>query len=440
MQRFGNVGPVGLAALALTGSASAAPTETVLHSFYGTQGGEPMSGVIRDVSGNLYGTAAGSGAEKAKKAFGTVFEVSPPAAGQTNWTEQTLYAFQGGTLGDGSGPFGGLVSDASGALYGTTNGGGLVKDSNSGGTVFKLTPPTPGQTTWAETILYEFTPGAVASGPFASLIFDKKGALYGTLGGNTGADGAVFKLAPPKDGASNWTETTLYTFQGGADGGSPQAPVTKDALGVLYGTTVNGGGGTLCAGDQGCGTVFMLAPPARGQSAWTETILYAFSGGADGSNPSGGLILDKNGALYGVAMQGGTVPCGCGVVYKLTPPMTGQDKWTQTVLWAFQGKPDGYYPQGNLTLDRAGDLYGTSSYGGTAGLGSIFKLTPPTTGQTDWTETEFYSFPNYEDGFTPIGGVMRDRNGTFYGTTYGGGVWGPSGKDEAFGTVYTLTP
>lgn len=181
--------------------------------------------------------------------------------------ETVLHRFRGGA--DGANPIAGLISDANGALYGTTTVGG-----SGFGTVFKLTPPVPPATSWTKTVLHSFRDsGTDGAGPWAGLTFDASGALYGTtIGSGTANEGTVFKLTPPAAGQTRWTETILYSFKGPPDAGQSVSRLTFDANGALYGATGLGGGGTGCSG--GCGAVFKLTPPAPGHTRWTETVLY----------------------------------------------------------------------------------------------------------------------------------------------------------------------
>ena len=297
-----------IATVSLTGSALAAPVETVLYSFTGgSDGADPIAGLIADKEGALYGTALNGGTAGA----GTVFKLTPPAKGQTAWTPTVLYRFcSQPSCSDGGNPAARLIADKEGTLYGTTSQGG-----NSGyGTVFKLTPPAKGLTAWTETVLHRFTGGFTGGSdgadPIAGLIADKEGALYGTTqGGGTGGAGAVFKLTPPAKGQTAWTETVLHSFTN-SDGSSPNAGLIADNSGALYGTTAGGGSAFS-------GTVFKLTPPAKGQTAWTETVLYSFTGGSDGGEPLGNLIFDNQGALYGITLGGGTRVAGtrpCSIV------------------------------------------------------------------------------------------------------------------------------
>ena len=335
----------------------------------------------------LYGTTTGYG--------GTVFRL-------TGRTVTTLWTFTGGS--DGSYPYsGGVIVGKDGALYGTTQYGALDADIGGCGAVYRLTPPGADQTAWTETTLWEFTNGSDGCNP-NGLIADASGALYGTAeyGGSmncTYGCGTVFKLIPPAEGQTAWTEQTLYNFLGGSDGGFPGGTLTAGRKGALYGTTTAGGAGPCTfqdLGEQGCGTVFMLTPPAEGQTAWTKQIVWSFTGGSDGAYDDdyvefrgGALLIDSNGALYGTAPIGGLnssiYPClyrlGCGTVFKLIPPEGAQTAWTEATLWDFTGGSDGGNSYAGLVADNSGALYGTTTWGGDRndcsayGCGVVFRLT-----------------------------------------------------------------
>jgi uncharacterized repeat protein (TIGR03803 family) len=281
-----------------------------------------------------------------------------------------------------------------------------------------------------ETVLYSFAGNPDGINPQSGLIFDARGALYGTAAsGGASAAGAVFKLTPPAKGHAQWTETLLHSFAG-ADGSSPVGSLIFDTGGALYGTTQSGG-------ISGQGTVFKLTPPAKGHAQWTETVLYSFTGNPDGFNPLAGLIFDTSGALHGTTLFGGTA--GLGTVFKLTPPAPGQTQWTEAVLHSFTGGADGSYLYSEtLIFDASGALYGTTRSGGTAGNnGTVFKLTPPAPGQTQWTETVLYRFAGIYtgsvDGANPYAaGLIFDASGALYGTTASGGA-------SNQGTVFELT-
>src|SRR6266496_3165405 len=258
--------------------------------------------------------------------------------------------------------------------------------------------------------------------PYAGLTLDSAGNLYGTTAdGGTSSRGTVFKLTRNLDGT--WTESTLHSFQGGSDGSFPNAEVVFDSAGNLYGTTNNGGG---CQSYTfGCGTVYKLTPQADG--TWTETILYKFTGGADGSGPyNSGALLDAAGNFYGTTVEGGK---GYGVVFKLTPNPDGS--WSEHVLHTFAGGFDGAKPLGGVVSDSAGNLYGeTSLGGGHNNCGSVFKLGLNSNGS--WSKTVLHSFcSSSSDGNVPLGGLAFDSAGNLYGVTFYGG----SGGD---GTVFRL--
>jgi uncharacterized repeat protein (TIGR03803 family) len=296
--------------------------------------------------------------------------------------ENVIYSFQGSP--DGQQPFGpmSLVADDDGNLYGTTFFGGICpslngsNNINSCGTVFKLT--SNGET-WTETILYRFTGGSDGANPNSIII--NKGALYGTTsgGGNTN-NGTIFELTPPLRGQTTWTEKVIYRFcsqPSCIDGGLPPTALIADSHGSFYGTTGSGGTGNR---GFGFGTVFKLTPPPIGQTTWKETVLYRFAGGSDGSGPNG-LIIHNN-VLYGTTVQGGTGGgSGLGTVFKLTPT-NSQTTWTETVLYRFTGGSDGANPIAGPIAGNTGALYGTTEFGGSSGYGTIFKLTPH---QTAWT-------------------------------------------------------
>ena len=294
-----------------------------------------------------------------------------PGPEQTNWNFSVLYHFQG--LKDGGAPFGGVVMDANGTLYGTAYSGGVNRE----GVVFKLTPPGPGHPTWTETVLHNFSYDWVykihdGANPVSRLIMDASGALYGTTIGGGATNqfgygyGTVFKLTPLDPEKNNWTKTTLYSFSGSPDGGLPAGTLHLDATGAIYGTTYGGG-------TSGGGTVFKITPPGAAQTSWTESVLYSFAG-PDGAGPQGGLIADESGRLYGTASGGGNY--GFGVVFRLSPhPTMGQTAWSEEVLHYFN-VTSGDNPFYGLVADPQGNLFGTAYYGGTDKVGTIFEVTP----------------------------------------------------------------
>ncbi len=336
---------------------AAGATQWTEHPLYVFSGGDDGQYALGDLTfgdgGALYGATALGGTAGA----GVVYKLTPPLAGDGQWTQTVLYNFTGGD--DGAGPRGGLVVDAGGAVYGVTNVGG----SSNNGVAFKLTPPPAGGTQWTETVLHTFTGDGDGASPFAGLVADSKGALYGTTnsGGVSGL-GAVFKLTPPAAGETRWTESVIYRFKGGADGGYPTARLILDEKGALYGTTNRGG-----TADNGA--AFKLTPPAAGETEWTKTTLYRFKGGDDGNNPLAGLSFGRDGALYGT-----TAGSWLGTAYKLMPPAAGDGQWTQTVLHHFNARPDGANPYAGLVVGKNGALYGATEVGGAEDSGMAFEL------------------------------------------------------------------
>jgi uncharacterized repeat protein (TIGR03803 family) len=416
-------GIASLFALAAGPQAASAATFTSLYSF-GAQGGadaaNPYAGVIIDSAGNLYGTTYGGGTE----GEGTVYELSPPAAGQTAWTETILYSFYTNRT-DGVKPTGRLVFGSGGVLYGTTTSAG-GPNANEDGTVFALTPPATSGAPWTESTLHAFSQTKGDGGlPEAGLAIDANGVLYGTTnrGGLTKKTGpgygTVFSLAPPAGGMGSWTETILYEFSNTSrDGIAPQSDLLL-SNGALYGTTPD------CSSKLSCsGTVFQLTGSG---ASWTESVILAFpSNGDKGASPYGSLSTDASGALYGTTSL---VP---GTAFRLTPPAAGQTKWTQSVLAKFGSDKDGG-PQGGLLPGPGGVLYGTLTYGAKKAQGSVYELTP--TGSGPWTQTALYSFPSKPTGggSYPVGDLVADPSGNLYGVTEIGGQYG-------VGTVFEITP
>jgi len=444
--------------------------ETVLYTFTGgADGGQPQGNLIADSKGNLYGTAQTGGnttapacGSQSVPGCGVVFELSPPAAGSTTWTETVLYRFKGGA--DGMWPMAALVFDSHGNLYGTAYTGGIQTSCQypeaplGCGVVFELSPPAAGSTAWTERVIYTFT-GQLHSdgaGPMSTLVFNK-GSLYGTtftggspnscLGAGVAGCGSIFRLTPPASGTGPWTETILYSS---GPGWLPTAGVVFDAAGNLYGTESYGGntGCTLSTYVYGCGIVFKLSPPATSTGNWTETVLHVFTGGADGARPIGGLILDTKGNLYGTTHSGGGDYGGSGVVFRLSPPASGTGPWTETVLHTFitVSVVDGGFPLAGLVGDAKGYLYGTTSvYGKTPtggyGRGVVFMLGPPLTGTAEWNDDVLHTFcssTNCTDGVHPVAGLIYDWRGNIYGTTQSG----PDGTNCArfgCGVVFKLS-
>jgi uncharacterized repeat protein (TIGR03803 family) len=331
-------------------------SETVLYSFTGgPDGGQPTGNVIFDAAGRLYGTTTVGGGGSCNLGCGTAFELTP---GYGGWKENVLYSFNGSS--DGRAPQAGLIFDAAGNLYGTTLMGGSDANCSSGcGTVFKL---TQGGSGWNHGVLYSFAGGNDGASPYAGVIFDKSGNIYGTTSaGGPSGNGTVFKLA-----FNSWNESVLYAFAGGADGAAPEGGLLMDAANNLYGTTFQGGHG-------GYGVVFELSPS---NGNWQERVLHRFAD-APAAGPVSGLVFDNAGNIYGTTMLGANLtscPSGCGTLFKLTAGAGGG--WTFNVVHVFGHGTDGFKPTSNLIADGSGNLYGTTQSGGSHKEGVVFELIP----------------------------------------------------------------
>jgi len=390
-----------LLASALAPAQSQAQTFKVLHTFHGADGAGPAGGLIGDPAGNLYGTTAGGGAGRcSQQGCGTAFKLD--TTGKQVW----LHSFQ---VGNGLNPYAGLLRDTLGDLFGTTLYGGDTScvPPEGCGTVFKLSK------TGKETLLHKFTGDPDGFFPEALLVEDRAGSLYGTtyVGGDYG-NGTVFKI----DTAGK--ETVLYSFTGGSDGCGPYPGVILDSAGNLYGVTALGGAGF---GNSGYGVVFEVG--TRGN----ETVLHTF-GGSDGYDPDSVLLFDSNGNLYGTTAHGGSSSecgdSGCGTVFELSPESGGG--WSEKVLYSFcsvSNCADGEEPgTGPLVRDSAGNLYGTTIFGGAYrncngdACGVVFKL------ETTGKETVLHSFTGGKDGANPFAGLVMGNHGNLYGTAPAGGA------------------
>jgi uncharacterized repeat protein (TIGR03803 family) len=364
----------------ITIPSQAQSTYRLLYTFTSTDGGS-YSNLVRLPSGKLYGTTISGVAQ------GAIFELA-------NRQQTVLYSFTGGA--DGSQPYAGLIQDAAGNFYGTTYSS---SSPSTFGAVFKL------DSSGTFTVLHTFLGGTDGANPYAGVIRDSAGNLYGTTyRGGSFNDGTVFKI----DAAGN--ETLLHTFAGGADGANPVGNLYEDAAGNLYGTTFNGG-----LNNSSNGVLFKI------DAAGTFSVLHTFLGTSgtrvDCGNPFAGVIQDKAGNLYGSTFYGGVTDTGC--IYRLAP--SGRE----TVLYSFGMVPDGSNPTG-LIQDPSGNLYGTTSAGGAGENGIVFKL------DKSGSETILYTFTGGFDGGQPYNSLVRDSTGNLYGTASTGG---PSN----YGTVFELT-
>ncbi|HEY1883423.1 MAG TPA: choice-of-anchor tandem repeat GloVer-containing protein [Candidatus Cybelea sp.] len=384
----------------------------MLHSFGSFPDAEsPLAGMLAGKNGEYYGTTQSGG----NPGNGAIYEVT--AAG----SEQVIYSFQSGT--DGADPVSTLIMDKKGALYGTSDTGGSSGCEGPGcGTVFKLTPNQQG---WTESVLYRFTGGNDGGSPIGGLLMTKRGALLGTTVGGGSGGGVVFELMPS---GSTYTETVVHEFSGSPDGLDPTDALVSDSAGNLYGTTSEGGL-TTCpsrSSSPGCGTVFKLAPSG---SKYSYSVIYRFKGDADGIAPWASLLRGSNGVFYGLTMEGGAL--GKGTAFELTPKGS---RYRETVLYSFKGRSHGAYPRSDLVEDRGGNLYGTTPFGGGAhcrdGCGTVFTLAP--SGKT-FTEHVLYTFqgPRAGDGAIPLGGVLIDRHRNLLGTTFNGGA-------SHYGTIFSV--
>ena len=431
MRRFSRSVIVGMAIfaiVALVANAALASGTTVAYSFAGDDDGEyPSTDLILDGAGNLYGTTVQGG----DLGGGTVFQLSP--SGRGGWIHTVLYSFTGGA--DGGQPYGGVTLGEDGSLYGTAviggTGGTCVEDGC--GVAFKLTNAGG---TWTETVIHDFTGGGDGYGPGSGLTFDQDGNLYGmTPTGGAGGLGTIYQLRPGaadqlRPGAADqlrpgaaaaWTLRVIHSFTGGDDGGAGSAGrLLLDGDGSLLGVATVGGA-------FGQGTVFELSASPAGR--WRLRTLYAFKGQPDAGFPYGGLVRDAAGNLYGTSYYEGAGDLGA--VYQLSPKSGGG--WKERVLYSFRGGLDGSNSIATLVFGAGGVLYGTTSEGGAPGCscGTIFAMTPGPGGR--WRESVVYRFEGVPDGAFAYNGMVADPAGNLYGTTVHGGA-------DNEGSIYQFTP
>jgi uncharacterized repeat protein (TIGR03803 family) len=438
-------------------------TEAVIYTFTNQSQGTYPNGTsaIRD-DGTLIGATYAGGANN----YGTVYSLTPPATPGGTWSQRVLYS-SGGSVGASVDC---VALGTGGIIYGATALGGTVPY----GTVFSLAPRGSPNADLAATVLHNFTDGGAGLNPAGGIvenvvlnqsggefnggtaaqvisggtpiIFHSFGSgtdganpvgrlvlsglgLYGvTQNGGTSGFGTVFSLSLPTESGDSASESVIYNFAGGSDGGNPTTGLATESN-ILYGTTPNGGA-------NGQGTVFSLTPPSSPGGVWTKTLIYSFSGGDDGANPMGELIVARDGTLYGTTYNGGAAHAG--TVFSLTPPSAPGGAWTETVLHAFQGGTDGANPQGRL-LVWSGAFYGTTVNGGPANSGTVFELQPRDPHRA-WPETVLYAFKGGSDGANPEAGVFVGKDNpvgedhkVLYGSTTNGGQSGD-------GTLFSLIP
>lgn len=438
---------VALLAIIVGASLASGQKYQVIQSF-GTESVNARAGLVADGAGNLYGTTFSGGF----CASGSLYELSPLPSDQ--WEYTILHTFCLGIY-DIANPSGALTFDALGNLYGTTTQGIEVypfsivspvrgvspweeefPDPPGPGAAFKLSPPTTAGGTWTESIIFAFPAFSFSGGadPQGRPIFDAQGNLYMTaFGGGAGIGypcafggcGAVFELTPPPPPSnSGWTQSVLYSFGHFLGDGLSTSPDLILRDGALFGTTEKGGTSSQ-------GTVFELT---ESNGVWSEQVLHNFTF-AEGGAPIGNLIFDAAGNIYGTTFTSDNPYCqyGCGAVFKLSPPEVTGDPWQETTLYSFTGGKDGGNPQGGLTQDANGDLFGTTLLGGT-GNGVVFKLAAPKIPGANWKYLVLHTFagaPN--DGSGPVGKLLLIKGKGLYGVTSLGGA-------DNNGTVFNLVP
>lgn len=437
------------------GVAQTKPTFNLLHSFTGPDGSFPVSVAVGD-GGVLYGATAFGGTitSACPIGCGTVFTATPPATEGGAWAVTVLHVFTGQN-GDGANPYGecvlyhtgcaGLTVGQGGVLYGITANGGIVNSTcpNGCGVVFELAPPAPNAgEPWTETILHSFT-GENGDGayPNSTMAIGKDGELYGTtvIGGtpytscNSGC-GTVFKLIPPSrsseaPGGSGRGWTEVVLHRfTGEQDGNDPLGVVLGRDGVLYGTTWSGG-------ERGWGNVFALSPPGSGGDTWTAHALYSFSA-LSGGDPASGVVIGDDGRLFGTTSNGGLGGCpfGCGTAFEVVPPVASGGHWSGKILLSFStGNFPGFSPSTGFVEGKGGVLYGATTFGAINSLGTVFALLPPSAAGGNWVATMVHNFsiPS-TDGAYPTG-LAIGKDGILYGTASGGGILNN-------GTLFQITP
>jgi len=420
-------------------SAGQNPFFKTLYAFNGYvnsgDGTQPTTPLVIGPGGVLYGTTYSGGISN----NGTVFELVPPDSPSDSWREIQIHLFAGGS--DGSEPTGMVLGDDC-VLYGVTAAGGGTGCGTGCGTAFSLTRDPGGASasspegSWIKQT-YVFGPSIVLPDSLKSA----GGLLYGTslLGGTTPCDafmgcGTVFTLKPPSQWDRSWQTQVLFSFPDGPGGYRPiMAALARN--GVIFGTSQ--GGNSNC--PFGCGLVFSLTPPEpKGDwpsGPWTETVLHTFIDYSYDGDGVAGLVTGDDGVLYGTTSGGGAY--GYGTFFSLTPPAWPGGSWTEKILYNFNGPSGAAFPNPGLVVGKDGVVYGTAfgiSGGGDSYEGAVWSLTPPAWPGGPWTEKVLHSFTSGVDGGNPVAALVLGDDGVLYGTTT---VGGGNGK---FGTVFALKP
>ena len=370
----------------------------ILHIFGAKGDGDHAThGVVVDAAGKLYGTTTEGG----KNDVGTVFQLTPPAIGQNQWTEAVLHHF-GSSRADGETPRSVLRLLNGGQLQGTTTEGGRL----GAGTLYELRPPKPGQSAWTQKILNSFGNGSGSEGTFPEttpvpLTADRTVRYGATLGGGSANDGLVYAL-------QGGVQTVLHEFNGD-DGALPVNQLVADQAGNLYGMSF--------VGDRfGLGNIYRLSPNTLPGQPWSFQVLHTFTGGRDGRAPDNALFIDDSGVLYGTTASGGDRLLGN--IFRLMPPALPGGEWTFEVLHSFGDAAKGQSPHSGLVPDGNGGFFGTAGAGGTSDCGLIYHFRPPVRAGADWTLKPLFSFAGGDGGGFPYGELAL-KDGVLYGTTYG---------------------
>jgi len=329
----------------------------------------PAAALTVGSNGWLFGTTTYGGGND----WGTVYAIKPPASAGGEWSSE-LPSTTGAAIGY---PYGSVAIGKNGVLYATSWEGGST--FNLEGDVFSVAPPTSPGGAWVTNAISDIS-NCCGQYPESGVVIGAGGVLYGA------SENSVYSVTSPVTAGGSWTTAMLHSFCGPGDGCGPaNSELAIGAGGVLYGATGQGGTGSVTScgrggTDFGCGTVYSLTPPASPGGSWTETVLYSFNGGSDGAKPSG-VVIGPKGVLYGTTPNGGTGSCNCGTIFALTPPASPGGAWTKTVVYEFSGLADGGSPMSSVLVGRNGALYGTTSAGGASaacagGCGTVFALMP----------------------------------------------------------------